>query len=46
MTKYLNIGSILLNVKELKKNHFWDIYTKNRNLILEGAPDQTLFNST
>ena len=44
MTKYINIGSILLNVKELKKNHFWDIYTKNRNLTLGGAPDQTLFN--
>lgn len=44
ITKYLNIGSILLNVKELKKNHFWDIYTKNRNLKLSGAPDQALFN--
>ena len=44
MTKYLNIDSIFLNVKELKKNHFWDIYTKNRNLILGGATDQTLFN--
>jgi hypothetical protein len=44
ITKYLNIGSILLNVKELKKNNFWDTYTKNRNLKLLGAPDQTLFN--
>jgi hypothetical protein len=44
ITKYLNIGSVLLNVKELKKNNFWDIYTKNRNLKLLGAPDQTLFN--
>ena len=34
ITKYLNIGSILLNVKELKKNNFWDTYTKNRNLKL------------
>ena len=44
LTKYLNIGCILLNVKELKKNHFWDNYTKNRNLKLIGAPDQALFN--
>lgn len=44
LTKYLNIGSILLNIKELKKNHFWDIYTKNRNIKLLGAPDQALFN--
>ena len=44
ITKYLNIGSILLNVKELKKNNFWDTYTKNRNLKLLGAPDQALFN--
>ena len=44
ITKYLNIGSILLNVKELKKNKFWDIYTKNKGLKLIGAPDQALFN--
>lgn len=42
--KYVNIGSILLNVKELKKNKFWEKYTKSRNLKLFGAPDQTLFN--
>jgi hypothetical protein len=42
--KYVNIGSILLNVDELKRNKFWDKYTKNRNLKLFGAPDQTLFN--
>ena len=44
ISKYLNIGSILLNVKKLKKNHFWDYYTKNRNIKLSGARDQTLFN--
>ena len=43
-TEYINIGSILLNVNELKKNNFWDEYTKNRNLDCPGAPDQTLFN--
>ena len=42
--KYLNIGSILLNVNELKKNNFWDIYVKNRNIPKGGMPDQTLFN--
>ena len=44
MTKYINIGSILLNVKELKQNHVWIDYIKNRNLTLRGQPDQTLFN--
>ena len=44
LTKYINIGSILLKVKELKKIKFWDTYTKNRNLKMEGKPDQTLFN--
>lgn len=43
-TKYLNIGSLLLNVKEFKKNNIWEIYTKNRYLKVTGAPDQTLFN--
>ena len=43
-TKYVNIGSILLNVKKLKENNFWSTYTKNRNIELTGAPDQTLFN--
>ena len=41
---YINIGSILLNVKELKKNNFFDYYIKHRNLKLHGAPDQALFN--
>ena len=44
ITKYLNIGSILLNVKELKRNKFWDLYTKNKNIQKGGQPDQTLFN--
>ena len=43
-TKYLNIGSLLLNVKEFKKNNIWEIYTKNRYLKIAGVPDQTLFN--
>ncbi len=44
LTKYLNIGSILLNVKKLKENKFWNVYTKNRYLKMKGKPDQTLFN--
>ena len=44
ISKYLNIGSILLNVKELKNHHFWDYYTSKRDLKLEGAKDQALFN--
>ena len=44
LTKYINIGSILLNVDEFKKNHFWDLYTKNRDIEKGGQPDQTLFN--
>ena len=43
-TKYINIGSVLLNVKELKKNKFWENYIKNRFINLLGARDQTLFN--
>ena len=46
MTKYVNIGSILLNIKKLKEHNFWNKYTKNRNLKIVGAPDQTLFNIT
>ena len=44
ITKYVNIGSILLNIKKLKQNNFWNEYMKNRHLQTEGAPDQTLFN--
>ena len=42
--KYLNIGALLINVTEFKKNKIWDKYTENRNLYLIGAPDQTLLN--
>ena len=44
LTKYINIGSILLNVDEFKKNDFWDLYVRNRNTKTEGMPDQTLLN--
>ena len=44
ITKYINIGSILLDVQKFKENKFWDYYTKNKNLEITGAPDQTLFN--
>ena len=44
LTKYINIGSLLLNVKELKHNNFWINFIKNKYLKLEGQPDQTLFN--
>lgn len=43
-TKFVNIGSILLNVKKLKENDFWSLYTKSRYLKLVPQPDQTLFN--
>jgi len=44
ITKYLNIGALIINVTEFKKNNIWDKYTKNRNLYLMGAVDQTLLN--
>lgn len=44
LTKYVNIGSLLINVKKLKINQFWNLYTKNKNLKLSGAKDQSLFN--
>jgi hypothetical protein len=44
LTKYLNIGSLLLNVEKLKQNKFWNIYTSKRNLRTKGPPDQSLFN--
>ena len=44
LTKYINIGAILLDIKKFKKNNFWIKYTNNRNLELRGQPDQTLFN--
>ena len=42
--KYLNIGSILINVKEFKTNNFWEKYIEKRYLKLGGSVDQTLFN--
>ena len=36
ITKYINIGSMLLNIKKLKQNKFWLKYTKNINLKLRG----------
>ena len=44
LTKYVNIGSLLINVKKLKIHQFWNLYTKNKNLKLSGAKDQSLFN--
>ena len=44
ITKYLNIGSLLFNIKELKKNKFWELYYKNKNIQKVGQPDQSLFN--
>ena len=44
ITKYINIGSILLDVKKFKINNFWANFTNNKFLTLEGQPDQTLFN--
>ena len=44
ITKYINIGSILLNIKYFKQNNFWSKYTSSRNLTIIGKPDQTLFN--
>ena len=44
ITKYLNIGSLLLNVKKLKKYKFWNFYTEKKNLKFRGARDQSLFN--
>jgi hypothetical protein len=44
ITKYLNIGSLLLNAEKLKKIQFWNNYTNNRYLPTNGQPDQSLFN--
>ena len=43
-SKYINTGSMLLNIKKLKENRFWDNYVKNRNIPLKGDNAQTLFN--
>ena len=44
ITKYLNIGSILLNIIKFKKYKFWEKYTEKRGIKLIGSPDQDLFN--
>lgn len=46
LSKYINIGSILIDVKETKKNKIWNNYVKNRYLIKDNItkPDQTLYN--
>ena len=44
ITKYLNVGSLLLNVKKIKENNFWSNFVKNRYIELLGQPEQTLFN--
>ena len=44
ITKYINIGSMLIDVKKYKQNNVWINYIKNRNLMLKGQPDQTLLN--
>ena len=44
MTKYINIGSILLDVNKFKSNKIWLNYIENRYLQLVGQPDQTLIN--
>ena len=44
ITKYINIGAILLDIKKIKLNNIWEKFTNNRFLKLSGAPDQTLFN--
>jgi len=44
ITKYLNVGSLLINVKKLKENNFWDNFTKHKYIKLTGQPEQTLFN--
>ena len=35
---------LLLNIKELKNNNFWNEYINNRNFSLRGIPEQTLLN--
>ena len=42
--KYINIGSILLDVKKFKENNIWNNFVCHKNLTLYGQPDQTLFN--
>ena len=44
ITKYINVGSLLLKITELKKINFWNIFYKNRHLKYSGQPEQTIFN--
>ena len=44
ISKYINIGSMLIDVKKYKENNVWINFVKNRNLHLRGQPDQTLLN--
>ena len=44
LTKVVNIGSILLDIKKYKKINFWNKFINNKNCTLIGQPDQTLFN--
>ena len=44
LTKFVNIGSILLDIKKYKKINFWLKFSSNRNISIIGQPDQTLFN--
>ena len=44
ISKYINTGAMLLNVKMLKQNKFWDYYSKKRNIKIIGDRAQTLFN--
>lgn len=43
-TKYINVGSILLNVKEYKQINFWETFKNSLNIKVNGALDQSLFN--
>ena len=42
--KYINMGSLLVNVKEFKKMNFWDIFKNSTNIPVQGSLDQSLFN--
>ena len=42
--KYINMGSLLFNVKEFKRINFWKTFKDNRNISVNGAIDQSLLN--
>ena len=44
ISKYINIGSMLIDVKKYKQNNVWTNFVQNRKLFLFGQPDQTLLN--